>query len=70
MKNTVGAKVAIGVCALVMGFALWAQPGQPDAPAVLSGILLTPWFMNLVRLPLRPPRRPHNERQGTHAQTT
>lgn len=23
-------------------------------PAVLTGILLTPWFMNLVRLPLRP----------------
>lgn len=27
---------------------------QADEPAVLSGILLTPWFMNLVRLPLRP----------------
>jgi [NiFe] hydrogenase assembly HybE family chaperone len=26
---------------------------QSDEPAVLSGILLTPWFMNLVRLPLR-----------------
>lgn len=26
---------------------------QADEPAVLSGILLTPWFMNLVRLPLR-----------------
>jgi hypothetical protein len=25
MKNTVGAKVAIGVCALVMGIAVWAQ---------------------------------------------
>ena len=32
MKNTVGAKVAIGVCALVMGFVVWAQPGQPPPP--------------------------------------
>jgi hypothetical protein len=38
MKNTVGAKVAIGVCALVMGIAVWAQPGQPDAPAVPAAV--------------------------------
>lgn len=29
-------------------------PGQPSAPEVLAGILLTPWFMNLVRLPVLP----------------
>jgi Amt family ammonium transporter len=38
MTNTVGAKVAIGVCALVMGIAVWAQPGQPDAPAVPAAV--------------------------------
>jgi [NiFe] hydrogenase assembly HybE family chaperone len=26
---------------------------EPDAPAVLAGVLVTPWFMNLVRLPVR-----------------
>jgi [NiFe] hydrogenase assembly HybE family chaperone len=31
----------------VVGFEL-----DPDAPAVAIGVLVTPWFMNLVRLPL------------------
>ncbi len=26
---------------------------EADAPAVLAGVLVTPWFMNLVRLPTR-----------------
>lgn len=25
---------------------------EPDLPAAVSGVLVTPWFMNLVRLPL------------------
>lgn len=29
-------------------------PDQHPVPDVLAGILLTPWFMNLVRLPVRP----------------
>ena len=68
MKNTVGAKVAIGVCALVMGIAVWAQPGQPDAPAVLppmsapkacrpSWLLPRHRFLWLLRLLSPPPPR-------------
>lgn len=30
----------------------------PDEPGVLLGVLVTPWFMNLVRLPLDPGRPP------------
>lgn len=30
----------------------------PDEPGVLLGVLVTPWFMNLVRLPLDPARPP------------
>jgi [NiFe] hydrogenase assembly HybE family chaperone len=27
---------------------------DPDAPQQLTGVLITPWFMNLLRLPLQP----------------
>lgn len=37
-----------GLAVQAVGFA-----PEPDAPAVLAGVLVTPWFMNLVRLPVR-----------------
>lgn len=46
-----------------VGFA-WATPAQDGAepPAVTEGILITPWFMSLVRLPAAP--EPHGGRVG------
>ena len=34
----------------LVGFELCAS--EPDLPAAASGVLVTPWFMNLLRLPL------------------
>ncbi|MCF8206271.1 MAG: [NiFe]-hydrogenase assembly chaperone HybE [Methylotenera sp.] len=31
-----------------------ADPARPDGPPAAVGVLLTPWFMNLVWLPLQP----------------
>lgn len=34
-----------------VGFAL--EPGEEAEPSIAWGVLITPWFMNLIRLPLR-----------------
>ena len=34
-----------------VGFAL--EPGEEAEPIIAWGVLITPWFMNLIRLPLR-----------------
>lgn len=38
------------LCAQAIGFE--TTPGLHDQPEALAGILITPWFMNLVRLPV------------------
>ncbi|MCW2314125.1 [NiFe]-hydrogenase assembly chaperone HybE [Rhodoferax antarcticus] len=38
------------LCVQAIGFE--ATPGLDNEPEALSGILITPWFMNLVRLPV------------------
>jgi len=41
-----------------VGFEALEAVASPDAPAAALGILLTPWFMNLVWLPLQPHHAP------------
>jgi len=40
----------------------WAAQAEPDNPPVAEGVLITPWFMSLVRLPLAV--LPHGNRVG------
>ena len=44
------------LCVRAVGFAPHTEPGAEDAAWAL-GVLITPWFMNLVRLPLSPSAR-------------
>lgn len=43
----------------------WAPLPEADASPVAEGVLITPWFMSLVRLPLA--HLPHGDRVGRKA---
>lgn len=45
------------LCVQDIGFEM--MPGHDTQPEALAGILITPWFMNLVRLPVAADASPH-----------